>query len=118
MGQKEKLIRKLKSGTRSFTYNDTIKLLSLLSYEISSKGKTSGSRVMFVSSLHPPILLHRPHPQKELPEYQVADYSLVRPLLRPRSLSSRLLRPLLRLWWPLLWLLWSLLWLWWPGGLT
>ena len=26
---------------------------------------------MFTSEQHPPILLHKPHPRKELPEYQV-----------------------------------------------
>ena len=38
---------------------------------ISNKGRTSGSRVMFVSVSHPPILLHKPHPRKELLAYQV-----------------------------------------------
>ena len=37
----------------------------------SNKGKTSGSRVMFTSEQHAPILLHKPHPRKELLEYQV-----------------------------------------------
>ncbi len=26
---------------------------------------------MFTIEQHPPILLHKPHPRKELPEYQV-----------------------------------------------
>ena len=37
----------------------------------SNKGKTSGSRVMFTSEEHGSILLHKPHPQKELKAYQV-----------------------------------------------
>jgi hypothetical protein len=38
----------------------------------SNKGKTSGSRIMFVSEvLKTKILLHKPHPRKELLEYQI-----------------------------------------------
>ena len=37
-----------------------------------SKGKTSGSRVVFVSEQYKTkILLHKPHPRKELLEYQI-----------------------------------------------
>lgn len=71
MGQKEKLIRKLKSYPRDMTFDEAETLLRYLTYIRSNKGKTSGSRVMFTSDTHPPILLHKPHPRKELLEYQV-----------------------------------------------
>lgn len=71
MGQKEKLIRKLKSYPRDMTFDEAETLLRYLTYLRSNKGKTSGSRVMFTSDAHPPILLHKPHPRKELLEYQV-----------------------------------------------
>ena len=71
MGQKEKLIEKLKSKPRNFTFDDAVRLLGYLSYTLSNKGKTSGSRVMFTSKQYPPITLHKPHPRKELLEYQV-----------------------------------------------
>lgn len=71
MGQKEKLLEKLKSKSRGFTFEEAERLLGYLSYTRSNKGKTSGSRVMFVSEQYPPILLHKPHPRKELLEYQV-----------------------------------------------
>lgn len=71
MGQKEKLIRKLKSYPRDMTFDEAETLLRYLTYLRSNKGKTSGSRVMFTSDTHPPILLHKPHPRKELLEYQV-----------------------------------------------
>ena len=72
MGQKEKLIEKLKSSPRSFTFDDAETLLGFFSYYRSNKGKTSGSRVSFSSSEHQAkILLHKPHPQKELRDYQV-----------------------------------------------
>lgn len=72
MGQKEKLIAKLKSNSRTFTFDDAETLLGYFNYFRSNKGKTSGSRVMFVSDKHnTKILLHKPHPRKELLEYQV-----------------------------------------------
>lgn len=71
MGQKEKLIKKLKSRPKDFTFNEAETLLGYFTYSRSEKGRTSGSRVMFVSSLHAPILLHNPHPRKELLDYQV-----------------------------------------------
>lgn len=71
MSQKEKLIQKLKSKPRNFTFDDAEALLSYFTYSRSNKGKTSGSRVMFVSDQYPPILLHKPHPRKELLEYQI-----------------------------------------------
>lgn len=71
MGQKDKLIRKLKSKPRDFTFDEAQTLLEYLSYVRSDKGRTSGSRVMFTSTEHGTILLHKPHPRKELLEYQV-----------------------------------------------
>lgn len=71
MGQKEKLINKLKSKPKDFTFDEAETLLKYLSYKRSNKGRTSGSRVIFTSEGHPPILLHKPHPRKELLSYQV-----------------------------------------------
>ncbi len=71
MGRKEKLLKKLQTSPKTFTFEDAEGLLGCCSYHLSNKGRTSGSRVVFVSDEHPPVLLHRPHPQKELKEYQV-----------------------------------------------
>ena len=71
MGQKEKLILKLRSKPKDFTFQEAETLLGYLSYQRFNKGKTSGSRIVFYSEGHVPILLHRPHPRKELLEYQV-----------------------------------------------
>lgn len=71
MGQKEKLINRLKSKPKDFTFEDAETLLGHFTYSRGNKGKTSGSRVAFVSPQHPPILLHKPHPRKELLDYQV-----------------------------------------------
>lgn len=71
MSQKEKLLQKLKSKPKDFTFDDAEAFLGYFTYSRSNKGKTSGSRVMFVSDQYPPILLHKPHPRKELLEYQI-----------------------------------------------
>lgn len=71
MGQKEKLIKRLKSKPKDFTFEEAETLLGYLSYRRSDKGRTSGSRVAFISEDHAPILLHKPHPRKELLSYQV-----------------------------------------------
>lgn len=71
MGQKEKLIERLKAKPRDFTFDEVETLLRFLGYSRSNKGRTSGSRVIFTSEKHAPIMLHKPHPRKELLEYQV-----------------------------------------------
>ena len=72
MGQKEKLIAKLRSRPKDFPFEEAETLLGFLSYERNNKGKTSGSRVMFESAERKTkIILHKPHPRKELLAYQV-----------------------------------------------
>ncbi|MCL2121079.1 MAG: type II toxin-antitoxin system HicA family toxin [Clostridiales bacterium] len=70
MGKKEKLIARLKSAPKDFTFDEMINLLELLEFEISNKGRTSGSRVQFKKG-DIPINLHKPHLRKELLEYQI-----------------------------------------------
>ena len=71
MSQKEKLEQKLLSDPRDFTFEEASRLLSFYDYALSNKGRTSGSRVAFVSDGRPPIFLHKPHPNNEQKPYQV-----------------------------------------------
>ncbi|WP_308519287.1 type II toxin-antitoxin system HicA family toxin [Stomatobaculum longum] len=71
MGQKEKLIQRLKSNPKDFTFDEAESLLKYFDYECSNKGKTSGSRIIFSNKEHGSILLHKPHPGNELKSYQV-----------------------------------------------
>jgi hypothetical protein len=72
VGQKDKLIAKLKPNPKNFTFDEAESLLGYLDYRKSNKGKTSGSRVMLTSDKRKSkILLHKPHPRKELLEYQI-----------------------------------------------
>jgi len=71
MSRKEKLIKRLKSKPRNFTYDEAETLLFLLGMKLSNKGRTSGSRVEF-SDGNNKVRLHKPHPQKELKKYQIS----------------------------------------------
>ena len=44
MGQKEKLIAKLKANPRTFTFDDAETLLGYFDFYRDNKGRTSGSR--------------------------------------------------------------------------
>lgn len=70
LGKKEKLIARLKSNPKDFTFEEMETLLIALGFEKSNKGKTSGSRVKFMKD-DIPIILHKPHPRKELLAYQI-----------------------------------------------
>lgn len=73
MGKKEKLIERLKSKPKDFTFEEMQTLLEYLDYERSDKGRTSGSAVAFVANGRTPIMLHKPHPRNELKMYQIKD---------------------------------------------
>ncbi len=71
MGKKEKLIKRLKTIPKDFTVEELETLLNYMEYECHNKGKTSGSRVVFKSKNHPPIMMYKPHPNNQLKVYQV-----------------------------------------------
>lgn len=73
MGRKvEKLIAKLKSKPKDFTWDELKKVLAHYGYEeIKKKGKTGGSRRKFVNKKKEIISLHEPHPEKTIKPYVV-----------------------------------------------
>lgn len=64
---------KLKNKETNITFDEIISLLEHFGYLCDNKGKTSGSRVRFIKEGYADILIHRPHPQKELKKYVVKD---------------------------------------------
>lgn len=78
MGTKEKLIERFKRQPKDFTYNELCRLFQISGFEISHKGKTSGSRVEFINlkkSLS--YGAHKPHPDSYIKSYvmkQVLDF--------------------------------------------
>lgn len=72
MGQKEKLLARLRSHSRDFTFNEMVALLGYLGFVRSNKGATtSGLRVRFTHETCGAITMHRPHPGNELKPYQI-----------------------------------------------
>ena len=62
MGTKEKLIERFKSQPKDFSFNELKTLLGGFGFELSNKGKTSGSRVRFQHhELKIIIDIHKPH---------------------------------------------------------
>jgi hypothetical protein len=71
MSKKEKLRQRFKSKPSDFTWAELNSLLSGIGYERATGGKTGGSRVKFIHSECPPIIMHKPHPTSILKRYQV-----------------------------------------------
>lgn len=72
MGQFEKQIERLKSVPSDYTFNEIQKVLIHLGYRLCSKGRTSGSRLMFFrDSDAAKILVHKPHPGNIMKEYSI-----------------------------------------------
>lgn len=88
MSTKEKLIERLKGLPKDFTFDEACRLLLLFGYIKSNKGKTSGSRVSFCSPGKTPVMLHRPHPEKEMKRYAVKQ--LLEELIRNKDISYEL----------------------------
>ena len=68
MGKKfEKLIRELEKIPTDYTFAKAERLLVKLGYSKHNKGRTSGSRVLFMrSSDGRKIFLHKPHPDDQM----------------------------------------------------
>ncbi|NSW92203.1 MAG: type II toxin-antitoxin system HicA family toxin [Firmicutes bacterium] len=72
MSKHDKLLKRLLSRPRDFTFDELKTLLGGLGYIEDSKGKTSGARIAFIHIDKKHIIrLHRPHPGNELKLYQV-----------------------------------------------
>ncbi len=73
MSKKDKLIQRLRSKPKDFTYEELKTLLSYLGFNENNKGNTSGSKVEFKDYLNRKIRLHKPHPSKILKQYKINE---------------------------------------------
>ena len=76
MSTKEKLIERFKRQPKDFTWDELVRLFGIYDFTPDSKGKTSGSRVMFVNG-DDAHTVHKPHPSNIMKEYamkQVLDF--------------------------------------------
>jgi hypothetical protein len=71
MSKKEKLLQRLLSFPKDFTWDELATLLYYFGFEEEGKGKTGGSRRKFVDARGNVINLHKPHPRNILKEYAV-----------------------------------------------
>jgi hypothetical protein len=66
MTRKDKLIKRLLSKPKDFTWDELRTLLAGLEFEEADTGKTGGSRRRFVNPSGVVISLHKPHPHNTL----------------------------------------------------
>ena len=71
MSKKQKLIARFLNMPSDFHYDELVRLLGYYGFTEIKKGKTSGSRVMFLNEDHVPIRLHKPHPGGIMKKYQL-----------------------------------------------
>ena len=69
MGKHEKLLVKLKSCPKDFTFQEATTLLVGFGYTLNQSG--SGSRVKFEHGQYASIYIHKPHPSLVLKPYQI-----------------------------------------------
>lgn len=77
MSKEEKLLKRLLSKPKDFTFKEVENLLGHYGYYLDNSGITSGSAVKFVNDTKQiKFRMHRPHNRKTLLVYQVNDLIL------------------------------------------
>lgn len=72
MSKKEKIIERLKSKPKDFTYDEAKRILNNFGFIEDNKGKTSGFRVVFKNKLNDKeVEIYKPHPNNILKPYQI-----------------------------------------------
>lgn len=71
MSRNQKLVWRLLSIPKDFTWEELVKLLAMFGYAELKKGKTGGSRRKFADEKKNIIILHKPHPGNILKEYAI-----------------------------------------------
>ncbi len=78
MSASEKLIKRFLSHPKDFTFDELVRLLSIFGYQISNKGKTSGSRVCFFKEkCNSQLSIHKPHPKNSIKQYVILEVEKV-----------------------------------------
>jgi hypothetical protein len=73
MSQKDKLISRLLSVPKDFTWDELCKVVAFFGYEELTGGKTGGSRRRFVDGNKNIITLHKPHPANIVKGYAIKE---------------------------------------------
>ena len=83
MSTKEKLIERFRIQPKDFTWEELVRLFGIFGFEVYNKGKTSGSRVLFVKG-EDAHTVHRPHPSNIMKGYamkQVLDFMIEKEII-------------------------------------
>lgn len=85
MGTKEKLIERFKRQPKDFSFDELTRLFRVLGFEVSQKGKTSGSRIEFVNNEKGvSFSAHKPHPDSAIKSYvmkQILEFMISNKLI-------------------------------------
>lgn len=73
MTKRNKLLDRFLTKPKDFTWGELSTILQGFDFKQVSIGKTGGSRVRFIHSEYPPIILHKPHPKPVLKRYQMEN---------------------------------------------
>lgn len=73
MSKVEKLLQRLLSNPKDFTWDELVKILSIYGYTEIKKGKTGGSRRKFADENKNIISLYKPHPSNIIKEYAIKE---------------------------------------------
>lgn len=73
MSRQEKLISRLLSVPKDFTWDELIKVLSFFGYAEFTGGTTGGSRRKFIDADKNVIALHKPHPGNIIKSYAIRE---------------------------------------------
>jgi hypothetical protein len=73
MSRQEKLISRLLSLPKDFTWDELVKVLAYYEYSEFTGGKTGGSRRKFIDSKNNIITLHKPHPANVVKSYALRE---------------------------------------------
>lgn len=73
MAQIQKLVRRLLSRPKDFSWDELVKVLAYFGYSELGTGKTGGSRRKFVDDTRNILSLHKPHPGNILKHYQLNE---------------------------------------------
>ena len=72
MAKSQKLLKRLLSSPKDFTFGELETLLTGFGFSLSNAGRTSGSAVRFINFRTGGIIrLHKPHPSPVLKQYLV-----------------------------------------------
>ena len=72
MSKSEKLLKRLQSNPKDFTFGELETLLTGLGFQLSNAGGTSGSAVRFINRETGQIIrLHKPHPSPLIQRYLI-----------------------------------------------